>query len=147
MTSYLVGRLRCRWPSVLRAGRQAAISGGATSAALEITAVASCADQCGPSPRVSLASEPRPSRGLKHQGRSTFQEAGSIASQSASQSLVLKKAPTRLNRPPKAKSKFSVKTNLPNQLPILNDEIALVGPALAELLRTATAGNDNGGQD
>ena len=46
-----------------------------------------------------------------------------------------------------AKKAIAVRTNLPKRLPVLNDEIALVGSALAEFLRSTAAANDNGSQE
>jgi len=147
MTTYLVGRLRCRWPSALRAGGQAVISGGAASAALEIAAVASCADQGDPSRPASFVSGTRPSGSLKHQERAILQTGRSAPRQSLRQSSVRERAPTRPNCSQSSEIQFSVSTNLPNRLPVLTYEIALIGAALSEFLAPSTSTNDNEGDE
>jgi len=115
---------------------------------------------------IQPAPQVRPSGGLRHRIIKTQVRAGSGAITGNSRSLVSKKAtvPPALKKAPgpaKSTAKFlqgrekggvterqiSVSTNLPDKVPVMPNEIALVGSALAEFLRSTATANDNGSQE
>lgn len=173
MTTTRTGGLRIRWPARRMDGQvhpddravgQAAPSGAARSsnAAPEGTAVGNCDDQQARimAGRVAfrarlrarqaeaqqehpIASQTSPSRVSLQQGSESRVRGRQRAVPEETQFQVPERPHTTPEGVPNASRQISVRTNLPNRLPILSIEIALVENALSEFLSSRVAANDN----
>lgn len=156
-----------------RAVGQAAPLGAALSshAAPNGTAVGNCDDRSAsraaqPAQNRPIASQTQVRGGLRHRTIKPLSAEAVRAVQGSTRPVVSKSAASRGSAPASvsinrvlpqsrkvgkqntgAKKEIAVRTNLPKRVPVLNDEIALIGPALAEFLKSTTAANDNGSQE
>lgn len=94
-------------------------------------------------PPDSGCSETPPKRGLAHSGRQARGRGRGSYGPKQSRSKGSKKPRLTPEAVPNPSRQISVRTNLPNRLPILSIEIALVENALSEFLSSRVAANDN----